>query len=132
MQINIQDDDRTIEATFLVEASYPGISTNSKLTKFIEICESFNAVAILQKIEFKLKTVGVYGLYVYDFKGKDNRKWEQELQFIEDTDVDPKMSFDTKGDKWKLSEFLLHRVVRDELVYLHSHCSLQQFKIVWN
>lgn len=55
----------------------------------------------------------------YTIDALDGRKWRQDIEFASAQDFDPGMKFNVT-DYWKLSEFALHREIRNYLVEMHA------------
>lgn len=56
--------------------------------------------------------------YDYRIRAADGRRWNQHFSFTSPTDTDPRMTFDTIGDSWKVTEFSVARPLRDTLIQL--------------
>lgn len=91
------------------------------------IREWFEAVEI-EKFELLPNTEP--DVYNYRFKHVDGRTWKQEIDFSDPAlTLDPPMSINTGQDRWKKSEFILHRDVRDLTIQLHNDWRVENIKV---
>ena len=126
IKIEFTDNVKGIEAEFLNEALYLGFDTLSKL---VIVCEKFNKVVPLDKMEFFRPGIDA-SYYEYNFSSKDGREWNQTLKFIEQEDSDPVMSINMSD--WKMSEFVWHRDIRDEIIRLRANNTLDKLETIWS
>jgi hypothetical protein len=119
----------TSEEMYL-EIKYDGDALLQDNQRVINLVRSLRAL--------KEKT-GLTGFYVketqaepenfkYNFMVSDGRKWKQ---VIKTAGGEAEMTFDV-SDFWKLSEFILHRPIRDEVIFLIKENGVTEITATWN
>lgn len=95
-------------------------------TQFINSLQLLAQTANLDTFEMKEQSAGSE-YFNYAFVGKDARTWNQVLH-IQDTDAS--MTFSV-ASYWKLSEFVLHRPVRDLAIALVRKYGVSKIEASW-
>src|SRR3989344_4654296 len=128
MTTELKDNIKEIKITHSVV--FPSFDDNV-LKCFIKELETFAEKILLKEFTVKKQTAG--NTFDYRFEAKDGRIWNQKLIFKELPDPDPEMTFDVE-DPWKLTEFTLHRTLRDNVVILiNQHGATEiKCKYLWN
>lgn len=89
--------------------------------------DALDSAVSLATFEVKRKVSPVTD-YDYSFTSQDGRAWNQVLRIV--NPADPSMTFDVP-DFWKLSEFILHRSVRDSVTQLIVKFGVSKITVTW-
>lgn len=80
-------------------------------------------------LRFRFEAEGGTGLiYRYRIWLTDSRIWDQTLTFANAADSDPILSFSVSPG-WKLSEFMPHRDLRDQVILLRNGSGLSSLRV---
>ena len=113
-----------------MEAAGNGVPTNSQDARdLLDSLAALNAAIPLKKFDVERDAVDLT-LYSYKFEAVDGRRWQQSFSIPVDGS-EPSMDFDTKGDKWKMSEFSPHRMVREKTIALIKVYGTWKVKCRW-
>lgn len=67
--------------------------------------------------------------HTYEYEAKDGRIWKQKIYFNSE---EPEMTFDV-SDSWKLSEFQLHRPIRDQIIVkIIPKFTINNIECIWS
>ena len=91
--------------------------------------DNFVQVVPLDRLQLKQQPA-TPDTYDYEFNAIDGRNWNQQIVFEVSTSFEPSMTFDVT-DLWKLSEFTLHRPIRDALITLIQKKGLIELDVKW-
>lgn len=120
--------DAAMEAVFMFAASCPLLS-DPQVDAVVERLHTLRAHVDLDTFTFSPDAQSPT-LYEYKIRHKDQRRWNQKLDFSEEA-LDPGQSFNTHGDMWTLSEFEHHRPLRDAIVVLHNWRQVQSIEVTF-
>ena len=103
-----------------------GLLQNKDLTTFWANVLALHAAVPLTELRVKLTDPQTYD---YKITGQDGRVFHQVLTF--DVPTDPRQTFDV-ATPWRLSEFILHRPIREYVTTLYAKYGLQDLKITFS
>jgi hypothetical protein len=99
-----------------------------------EAATLFRLLVALHRIvamdSFNFNAAGTDAIYNYNLVAADSRRFDQTLQFGGDDPRNPGQTF-AVSDTWKLSEFRVHRPVRDHIVLMYNEIGLQRVSVIF-
>ena len=121
--IDIIDTFRKIEIT----QSGPADASIERVRQLQDLLTEFRAATAVAWLDVKSAPGPDPDLWSYEFEHEDGRQWSQLLR----TDPLPaKVTFDTHGDEWAISEFASQRALRD-LVIEFLIAGATKIKVDW-
>lgn len=112
-----------LESGTAIDADAPSV------TLLIGTVLSLHRIVELSEFRFRPKPSGPPTSYLYSFTALDGREWEQEFRFTGPDPLDPEMDFSTGF--WRLSEFRLHRPIRDQIVQMRDSVGLSDMRVTF-
>lgn len=108
---------------------------NDIIATDITVFEFLSSLEILhQKVNldtFKVERITFPSIsFSYEFRSKDGRIWNQNVKNNPSNTDDPLMTFDCP-QYWSLSEFILHRPVRDSTIRLDNRYGIEKIEVTF-
>lgn len=113
----------TIEVTYSITRE---LVVDPLFVQFVNALQKLATTVSLATFALEEQSAGSE-YFDYEFVGKDARTWNQVLHIA---GADPSMTF-TVASYWKLSEFILHRPVREISIKLVQDYGVSKIEATW-